>query len=798
MESSTKAVTMGTTTSRTVGGLPAETSSFLGRRSEVAQIRNLLSHSRLVTLTGPAGIGKTRLALHAADQMRRAFPSGLRLASLAPLPPSTSPTATVLTALGLAPSAGHTDDTGTLTPDGVAALAGELANRRMLLVLDNCDHLVQACAVLVNTLIGTAPHLAVIATSRQTLKVAGESVITVPPLSLPDRRSPSATQAVTCDAVALFTDRAGAVRPDFTLTDDNAPLVAQICHRLDGTPLAIELAALRLRALSPSDLLHRLKASLHLLTGGLHANPPHQHSLRTAVAWSYDLCTAPERQLWQRLSVFDGTFDLPAAEHVSVGADLTASDFIDHLAALVDKSVLTVAELEPGARYRLPGAAREYGREQLSASGQEPALRERHRDWYIDLVRQAEADWFGPRQHTWGARLHADYPNLRAALQWSMEHPEQAPAGLELAIRLWNHPLAPAGPADAAQWLARGLETDDRPTTTRARALALDGRLALLQGDLPAATDRIEQLNRLLPQLDDHDEADHQAATALTGMSALVQGHPLDALPLLHDTLEHYQRVADIGNAVRTLTHLTIACFNLGDPAAATHAEHAVALCRAHDARCSTTEALWALALARLQQGRPRSTTALIRRAIRHRLNLSYAGAANFLIGPAECLEVLAWSSAEQHGSDRAAMLLGAARTARGAAGRPPEVPGHLRPGHDRCEALARRSLSHSALRAAIRAGARLIPDRALAFALESESSPRLPPEREPPDQPTPLTRRESDVVALVAIGLTNKEIAAKLVVSHRTVEGHVAHILSKLGFTTRGQIIAWKTAADR
>ncbi|MFF1870289.1 ATP-binding protein [Kitasatospora herbaricolor] len=785
-------------TPQATNGLPAETSSFVSRRQELTQIRLLLSRSRLVTLTGPGGIGKTRLALHAADQNRRAFPGGVRLASLASLHPSSSPIPTVLTALGLPGHTGHMHDADALDPDTVTALAGELAHKRTLLVLDNCEHLLQTCATLMNTLLGAAPQLVILATSRQTLKVAGECVLTVPPLALPEAHKPSAAQAALCGSVALFTERASAVNPDFTLTDDNAPTVAQICHRLEGTPLAIEIAAMRLRALSPPDLLHHLDDRLHLLTGGLRTAPPHQHSLRAAIAWSYDLCTPSERTLWQYLSMFHNSFDLSAAEHICTGSHLTGPELLDSLAALVDKSVLTLDDHTPHTRYRLPGALRQYGREQLTASGQEQTFHEHHRSWCTQLAQQAEADWFGPRQPERQALLHTEYPNLRATLQQLTADPQHASAALELTVRLWSHPLAPATPPDARTWLENGLALDDQPTTIRARALALDGQLALLHNDVAAATTRIEQLHRLLPQLDDHDNAARRAATNLAGLTALAQGDPDQAHTLLQDVLEQHHQTNETGDAVQTLVQLTVACFNLDDPDATAHAEQAVALCRTHDARCSTADALWALALARLREGRPSSATAILRRALRDRPTPhDPAATAPFLISTAEFLEVLAWSAAEQHHSERAALLLGAARTARRNAGRPPGGPRQLRAGQDRCQTLLEQDLGRAALSAALHAGAGLSPEQARLLALEKADAP-VQTHPEAAHDPTPLTRRESEVVALIAVGLTNREIAARLVVSPRTAESHVARILNKLGFTTRTQIAAWQVAGGR
>src|SRR5215469_2038154 len=355
---------------RITGNLPAELTSFVGRRGELAEVRRLLAGSRLVTLTGIGGVGKTRLALRAAAGLRRAFRDGVWLVQLDQVRDEALVAQAVAGALGLQDRAGYPP---------AAALADYLAGRQLLLVLDNCEHVVDAVAKLADTLLRAAAGLRVLATSRESLNMTGESVLAVPPLAAPEAgRSLSVAELARFPAIGLFAERAAQVVAGFALTEANAAAVASICRRLEGLPLAIELAAAWLPVLSPEQIDVRLGDRLGLLTRAGRARPARQQTLRASIEWSYGLCSQPERLLWARCSVFAGGFELDAAEGVCADDRLAAGRVLDLLAALAGKSILTVEHREGGARYRLPETLREFGQERLHESGEDTTLRRRH------------------------------------------------------------------------------------------------------------------------------------------------------------------------------------------------------------------------------------------------------------------------------------------------------------------------------------------------------------------------------------------------------------------------------------
>src|SRR5215469_11893319 len=352
---------------RVTGNLPAELTSFVGRRHELAEVKRLLADSRLVTLTGIGGVGKTRLALRAAAGLRRAFRDGVWLVRLDQLRDEALLAQAVAGALGLQDRAGYTP---------AAALAEYLAGRQLLLVLDNCEHLVDAAAKLADQLLRAAGGLRVLATSREALTITAETVLAVPPLPAPDAGERlSVAELERFAAVRLFAERAAQVVPGFAVTEANEAAVAGICRRLEGLPLAIELAAARLPVLSAEQIDERLGDRLGLLTRGGRTRPARQQTLRASVEWSYELCSPAERLLWARCSVFAGGFELDAAEGICADHRLPAGDMLELLAALAGKSVLAVEHGEGVARYRLPETLREYGQERLQESGEDTVLR---------------------------------------------------------------------------------------------------------------------------------------------------------------------------------------------------------------------------------------------------------------------------------------------------------------------------------------------------------------------------------------------------------------------------------------
>jgi non-specific serine/threonine protein kinase len=383
--------------------LPLQLTSFIGRERDIAELRALLARSRCLTLTGPGGCGKTRLALQVASQLRDELTDGVWLVELASLNDPTLVPQTVATTLGFPEQSGRA-----LTD----VLANHLRPKKLLLVLGNCEHLVVACTQLVEALLHQCPHLTILATSRESLNVAGEIVWLVPSLASPktsvDRENFAAaysrprTQDIgQFDAIRLFVERTTAVMPAFKLTEQNALAIAQVCHRLDGIPLAIELAAARVKVLTVEQLAERLDDCFQVLTAGQRMALPHHQTLRATMDWSYALLSDQERLLFQRLSAFAGGCTLAAVEAICAGEGLERGDILDLLAHLVDKSLVTVEALTGEARYRMLETVRQYSLEQLRASGQEGVVRGRHCDWYLALAEVAEGKLQGSEQLAW-------------------------------------------------------------------------------------------------------------------------------------------------------------------------------------------------------------------------------------------------------------------------------------------------------------------------------------------------------------------------------------------------------------
>ncbi|MER6691237.1 ATP-binding protein [Streptomyces minutiscleroticus] len=420
-----------------VGNLPAEANAFVGRQTELAALSGLLRDCRLVTLTGPAGVGKSRLALRAAHAERGLFPAGVWLVELSELKNPDLLTNAVAQATRLVEQ--------TLRPL-LEAVCEHLAGGPVLLVLDTCEHVLDECARVVQELLANVPELHVLATSRQPLGVAGEHLMAVAPLPLGERD----------DAVALFAARAAAAVPSFELTDDNRAGVAAVCARLDGIPLALELAAVRLRGFPLHRLLEGLDSRFDLLVSPARPLLVRHQTLRTAIGWSHELCTPLERLLWARLSVFAGGWDVEAAEFVCHGGPVDAEEIMALLASLTDKSIVTREGEGAAVRYRMLDTVRSFGAEWLAALGEEGTVRRRHRDYYRWTARQGEAEWLGPGQRVWAERLTAEHANLRVALEECLasEDPE---SGLELAGSLWYFWFACGFAEEGRGYLERAL-----------------------------------------------------------------------------------------------------------------------------------------------------------------------------------------------------------------------------------------------------------------------------------------------------------------------------------------------------
>ena len=466
---------------RSAGGLRDELTEFVGRRAELARVRDALAGARLVTLTGPGGIGKTRLALRVAAAAGRAFRDGVCLAELGGLRDAGLLVGEVARSLGLSDKSSRW---------AVASLADYLENRQLLLVLDGCEHLADACAVMADMLLRGCPGLRIIATSRHVLGVAGEVTIAVPPMTVPAEDSPNGPEELLgYEAVRLFADRGAAVLPGFAVDEGNGAAVAGVCRALDGIPLAVELAVVRLRSLSPGQILDRLDSRFQLLSGGGPAGQPHHRTLQAALEWSYELLTDGEQAMWRRMSVFAGSFDLDAAETVCAVGRVAAGQIADLIDALVAKSIL-LREGQGTARYRLLDTIREFGLAKLRGRGNERALRLRHRAYYAALAARQEA--FGPSRAEWIAALDADHENLRVALRFCLADPAEAAAGAQIACDLWRYWETRGHLTEGRRVLAALLDQLGPACPARPRVVWTAGFLAQFQGDTPAARRLLE------------------------------------------------------------------------------------------------------------------------------------------------------------------------------------------------------------------------------------------------------------------------------------------------------------------
>jgi non-specific serine/threonine protein kinase len=769
---------------RVTGNLPAELTSFVGRRDEVAEVKRLLAGFRLVTLTGVGGVGKTRLALRAAAGLARAFPGGVWLVRLDQLREEALVAQAIAGVLGLQDRAGYSP---------AASLADYLAGRQLLLVLDNCEHLVDAAAKLADLLLRAAAGLRVLATSREALTINGETVLAVPPLPVPETgRRLTAAELGVFPAVRLFAERAAQVVPGFAVTEANVAAVAGICRRLEGLPLAIELAAAQIRVLSAEQIEARLGDRLGLMTRGGRTRPARQQTLRASIEWSYELCSQAERLLWARCSVFAGGFELDAAEGICADHRLAVEEVLELVAALAGKSILTAEHSEGVARYRLPETLREFGQERLQESGEYTALRRRHRDWHEQLARRADTDWLSPQIADLTARLSREHANVQAAQDFCQAEPGEAEAGLRIAMHVWLFYYWIAGHFSECRYrLGQVLARAREPTVWRAQGLLLAGFLAAASGDHGAVQPLLDQGTGLAGQLD--DPATRAFAAWASGHVCLFAGDLPQAAAHFEDGLAVLPAVVRGRQRALLLIGLANAAGLAGDEerAVACHRELAALTEAGSDyIRCAySAYSLWALGAAAWRRGDLDRATGLQQQSLRLRRNDR--------MGSTWCVEALAWIAASGRRYERAAVLLGAAAGLWRSMGTTLDgnqpMAGHQRD----CERQARQALGEAAFQAAYHRGLELPAADVLACALQQ------PPER-PPKKPSapavsegvPLTPRELQVARLVAGGRSNKQVAADLVISQRTAEGHVEHILAKLGFTSRAQVAAWVAAS--
>jgi predicted ATPase/DNA-binding SARP family transcriptional activator/DNA-binding CsgD family transcriptional regulator len=767
--------------------LPAQRTSFVGREREMLEVKRALAMTRLLTLSGAGGSGKTRLALEVGRDLVGAYPDGVWMVELSPLTEGALVPQAVAKAVKVAEQPGRS-----LTESLVEALR----QKKMLLVLDNCEHLIESAARLADTLLASCPHLRVFATSRETLDVEGELVWRVDPLSVPDadpeaHRTPAAAgELERYEAVRLFVERARLRSPHFELTEENAGAVAQICHGLEGMPLAVELAAARVWALSLKQILERLEDSLKLLRGDSRSAPQRQRTLRATLEWSYNLLSEGEQMLLRRLSVFTGGWTLEAAEE-TVGAreDAGEEDVLDLISKLVDKS-LVIAEVRSGEvrRYRLLEPVRQYAIERLEQSGEADDFRHRHAAFFLALAEEAEPELRGAQQQEWAERLETDHDNMRAALSWSLESESETALRLGGALaRFWeirSHHL------EGSRWIEAALhQSDHAEGSVRAKALSEAGTFAWHRGDYEQATVFHGEALELYRQVG--DEGNAAFALLCLGVQDLEQGEHERARPFFEEALKISRELGHKRNIVYALHNLAEVARHTGYyEQARTLGMEAVAVSQEMDDKWSEARNFVWLGIVTVYKGD------------------DYEEAAGFLeegfallreVGDWEwvayALDSFAGIAGAKGQGERAARLFGAAEALRKSIGAP--LHGTDLPDYERSVAAARAEVDEAAWEAAFAQGMAMSAEEAAEYDLsEEDPSGRLPADEETDEPLTtdPLSAREREVAAMVARGMSNRQIAQELFLSERTIENHISKILRKLGRSSRTEVAAWAT----
>jgi serine/threonine-protein kinase PknK len=693
------------------GRLSAAPIGLVGRGDELAQLCTLVDASPLVTLTGVGGVGKTTLAIRAANDMREQFHGGVWVVELAALRDGS------LLAEVTAATVGIQDQAGRTITD---ILVSFLAPRHALLVLDNCEHIIDDAAKLVEILLRECARLHILATSREVLCASGEAVLALPPLGFP---SPDEKVRVRSlggyDAVALFVQRARAAVPAFSLTEHNAAAVARICSGLDGLPLAIELAAARLRALSVEQIAQGLSDRYALLRRGRRSAPERQQSLDRCIEWSYNLCTRAEQQLWQRLTVFAGSFDLPAAMGVCAVDQLTAEHSteatLDAFCALVDKSILIRTEHAGVVRFRLLETLREFGKRLISDSEHYQFLRRCHGDWYRQLAADGAAEWFSDQQLYWLERILSEMPNLREAIEFSLS---DAPAtALRIAVRLREVWSTRGMITEARHWLDRGLAAiPNEPTIDRFRALRESALMATVSGDASTARSRAAEARDVLEQID------HQPATGLLDIIDAMVSYLSGDLTGACECCERAIAISgdDDQAPVGALVFVSWVLNSLGDSdGAMKRLERARVFTESRGESVWRSKVLTALGFTLWRQGEVQRAA----EALEEGLQLSSI-TKNLQTVPT-CLEGLAWIAGHQQNARRAVVLMAAAAVLRRDVGDPflQLHAGDLAKFHEQCEQHTRDQLDAAEFDAAWHQGSELTFDQAVAFALAAASS---------------------------------------------------------------------------
>jgi non-specific serine/threonine protein kinase len=764
----------------TLHNLPAQLTSFVGRDRDLAEVRRLLSEHRLVTLAGLGGIGKTRLSLEVAARLLDDFPDGVWLVELAPLADPR------LVARAVAALFALTERPGRALED---LLAERLRRLRLLLILDNCEHLIQASAELSDRLLRACPEVRILATSRETFNILGEAIWPVAPLDLPGDE-PVVSDAAPTGAMRLFVDRSRARKPDFALTPENHASVAEICRRLDGIPLAIEMAAAWLPMLTIHELAARLDDRYLLLTGGSRVALPRHQTLRALVDWSYERLSAHEQAALRQLAVFAGGWSLAAAEEVVSSEWRVASETVSNpslvthysplatLARLVATSLITTAEARGVTRYAFLETIRQYAAERLAErTAEELAARRRHALFFTDLAERAAPLLVGREQGTWLERLDGEHDNLRAALRWSIEHDETEIA-LRLGGALWRFWWTRGYLDEGARWIDRALaEHGTASDEIRARALNGAGALARIGGESHRATELHTQALALLRKIDDRPGI---AATFQNLASAAKDRGDFDDAGLLYEqSLALFREIGDDWGIAMALNNLGINLRGQGKfERAAALCEESLAIRRARGDVFGIGMSL--AELARIARARHDHERAMPLCAESLPIFQTLGVKRHIAVG----LEIAGWTAGARGQHTRAVRLYGAADALRELIGAP--ISPNERVDYDQGVSSSRLALGPARFAVVFAEGQTLSVEAAIDLALTTEPAAQA-------DTLGPaLSRREHEVMRLLARGLSNREIAEELVVTPLTAESHVRNVLRKLGLARRGQVAAW------
>jgi len=665
----------------------------------------------------------------------------------------------------------------------LSSLTEYLAGKRLLLVLDNCEHLVDGCATLASTLIRSCPDLHVLATSRQALGVAGEVRMAVPAMSLPEAGDRvSIEQVLNYDAVRLLAERAAAVDPGFAVGTGNAAAVLELCRRLDGIPLALELAAVRLGSLSLDQLNRGLASEMSILGDGNRGAEARQRTLEAAIGWSYGLLGEQERLLWARLSVFAGGFEEDAVIEVCSDRQLPAERIAILLGALVEKSILKRQLAGSSARYWLLDTLRQYGGQRLRELGEDRATRKRHFAWICALAKIAGA--WDARQAEVFHQMYQERDNLWTALEFCLEQPGDAPAAAELAQDLVAYWACRGPSSDVQRVLASLVNMTPPESLPRAQLLWVAAAMATTQNDYGACAALSQESLRIGRLVKDAEVVGWSMTYLAT--ARWFAGDLAEATKLSQDTLALARSMQLSRLELRAQYLLVSLSLTSGElDHVHTVGGQALQISKARGELRIRSYLLNALAQASWQRGEQQRAEALAREGA------SCAHALDYRSGLALLVETLAWIAADQAAYERAAILLGSAHSAR-------EASAHLqsephRPQHERSVALATRGLGQTAFDAAFQRGRVMTIGEGVAFAVEDKLPPKPAPAARPRSYAV-LTRRQLDIARLVAEDLSNKQIAARLFLSERTVETHITNILNKLGLNSRVQLSRWVT----